>query len=425
MPYLRRHMKNMLWMLVILVISVGSLLGYLNMIDNLQNEWNDTSFAEIHSERILVEDDKVATTTELFDTDTDSVYTCSASQLAIIEKQLPREECLQFRDKPFKRGGLCSFSYATRCPEAKWLHDYYTETKATGHRQAIYVGCNKAMDAVNTMRMLSMNASYDKDLWRDAFFNGKPVGDGGNCNQAFDANFDIPSNMPEANVDVYCVEAMPGTAKELFRTTDAMDYKSSLHVVNAAMSYADGTALFPNANVGTEGQGMADCNARDGKKAAHCTEVPMYKLDTYVKEHVVTKNSSAIDFLSIDVEGYDGAVLAGAGDSLANVLYLEFEYNWKGAWKQQTLSGVLRDLHAKDFVCYWAGTAGNLWRLTDCWLDYFDIHVWSNVACVKKSHTDLLRRMEAYFAATLAAGDAIRYDNQTAARTDGRITAIA
>jgi FkbM family methyltransferase len=346
------------------------------------------------------------------------IEACSASQLEIIQKQLPSEQCLHLQEHD------CSFSYATRCSESTWLYEYYRETKTTRQpRQAIYVGCNKAMDAVNTMRMLSMNATYDKIQWKDAFFNSGPA-DGGVCGQSFDPNFEIPQDMIPTQVHVHCIEAMPATARELARTAGSLNYGSSLHVVHAAMSSVDGTIMFPDFAMGTEYLGIGDCTLReDGTPARECVEVPQYKLDTYVKNHVDT--TFPIDILSIDVEGYDPAVLAGANETLSKVSYLEFEHHNKGAWLQKSLGSVVQELHEQDFVCYWAGRAGNLWRLTDCWLDYFNTKVWSNVACVKRKNTDLLRRMEAYFMATLAAGDAIQYLNASLLNTDGRIGAVA
>ena len=171
---------------------------------------------------------------------------------------------------------------------------------------------------------------------------------------------------------------------------------------NAAMASVDGVALFPNVEekVGVEGMGLADCK----KKQDHCKEVPLYKLDTYLKE------IGPIDFISIDVEGYDFDVLLGANETLPRVRYLEFEYNWKGSWGKQKLSDATSFFKSHGFTCYWAGTEGHIWRITDCWLDYYDLHFWSNVACVNLNDPviePMARRMEQLFQETLAAGKSI------------------
>jgi hypothetical protein len=132
-----------------------------------------------------------------------------------------------------------------------------------------------------------------------------------------------------------------------------------------------------------------------------------------------------IDFLSIDVEGYDYEVLLGAPLTLKRTKYLEFEYNWKGPWATYQLSQIIDRLQTEHRLwCYWAGAHGNLWRITDCWLSHYDTKFWSNVACVNARLPEaapLAQRMEERFAHTLAAADAIRYDAETTSRTSGRV----
>ena len=42
------------------------------------------------------------------------------------------------------------------------------------------------------------------------------------------------------------------------------------------------------------------------------------------------------------------------------------------------------------FDCFWAGNAGQLWRLTGCWHDsYYADRQWSNVACANRRDTAL------------------------------------
>jgi hypothetical protein len=118
-------------------------------------------------------------------------------------------------------------------------------------------------------------------------------------------------------------------------------------------------------------------------------------LDTYTHEN----NIGTVDFLSIDVEGYDWPVIQGGTATLQGVRYLEFEYHAKGVWGKQTtkLSEVVQHLKQAGFVCYWAGQH-KLWRITDCWLEEYNRKkCWSNVACVPASHLDLANRMEELF----------------------------
>jgi hypothetical protein len=55
-----------------------------------------------------------------------------------------------------------------------------------------------------------------------------------------------------------------------------------------------------------------------------CKRIKQYKFDT---SQFVLPTSQPIDFLSIDVEGFDWDVLLGANRTLDEVNYLEFGYN--------------------------------------------------------------------------------------------------
>jgi hypothetical protein len=68
-----------------------------------------------------------------------------------------------------------------------WLEDLYRQSRDDHHNTnnsnnksgnndepykliATYMGCNKAIDAVNTLRMISSDTVSDKDVWRDRLF---------------------------------------------------------------------------------------------------------------------------------------------------------------------------------------------------------------------------------------------------------------
>jgi hypothetical protein len=101
---------------------------------------------------------------------------CTPNQLDTIAYQLPAETCSATQKRPWTN--KCSFSYASQCPKSDWLTDYYTAVHTTSSNQqhapprriAFSVGCNKGMDAVNTLRMLSADTGIDKDAWKQAFF---------------------------------------------------------------------------------------------------------------------------------------------------------------------------------------------------------------------------------------------------------------
>jgi hypothetical protein len=177
--------------------------------------------------------------------------------------------------------------------------------------------------------------------------------------------------------------------------------------------------------VGVENQGLSDCK---GKHAAKCKPVQQFTLDSLVDTFVVknsnnTHDNNIIDMISVDVEGFDWPVLLAGAISLRRTRYVELEYNWKGAWVQHKLSEMIETMKERGFACYWAGDAGHLWRITDCWLPHYDLKFWSNVACVNVLLPDtvtptLAARMEATFLDTVAAGNTLKYNRPMGRKND-------
>jgi FkbM family methyltransferase len=310
-----------------------------------------------------------------------------------------------------------TIKWSTNCPDSTWIEDRTRNNGAAAsakdlpilfepnHNQrtplSIFCGCNKGMDAVNTLRMLSLNPKIDKEVWLDAF----RIIDGSACQQHLTPQFPIPPQQQQQQQTprpaiVYCIEAMPSTFTVLNRTVKQLEWQDSLKVHHAAIADSDGETLFPNAMVGTEHLGMDACSNKRWRK--ECESVPQYKLDTFVQKFV-NATDPIIDILSVDVEGFDWPVLLGATKTLQSTKYLEFEYHKVGAWKQYNLSTAILSLHQQGFVCYWAGRGGKLWRITDCWMDYYDVaKQWSNVACVNLALAPTLAmRMEGVFLKTL------------------------
>jgi FkbM family methyltransferase len=362
--------------------------------------------------------------------------TCTHHQLETIGYQLPAGECQAKFTHPW--ANKCSFSYATRCPGSYWLNDYYTALHAQQQKQqqksrqlaplrtALSVGCNKGMDAVNTLRMLSGDLTIDKDTWRGTFFVGNNSNSGtkqqfqaGHCQQEFDDQFNVPVTTAPMKAAVYCIEAMPVTAAKLTETAKQLQWNNRFHVIHAAVGAVDKeSVLFPDLDkVGVEGQGLSDCG---GKRAKNCKPVQQFTLDSLVETFVVKNNNThdndndIIDMISVDVEGFDWPVLLAGAIALRRTRYVELEYNWKGAWAQHKLSEIIETMKERGFACYWAGEGGHLWRITDCWLPHYDLKFWSNVACVNVLLPDtvtpsLAERMEATFLDTVAAGNTLQY----------------
>jgi len=331
---------------------------------------------------------------------------------------------------------------------------------------AISVGCNKGFDALNTLRMGTYDSSLSKRRWKRAMEHDGQKLHNAVCQQDQTKQFEVPTTNRRDNKlvirgEMHCFEAMPQTASRLAHTAEQLGYdKKGFRVIHAAVSKKIGTALFETYetkeknNIGVENKGLGNClrmNEKNQKK--YCSEVRVLTLREYVNEHMDNSNNArmkqsttgttqqsteqkrTIHHLSIDVEGYDADVLLGAGTDLLNrVEYLEFEYNWMGSWTHQHLYDVVSYLDGSgkiyeaandgesetdsdsdarlSFTCYWAGQK-RLWRITGCWMRYYDIHTWANVACVNRRLVPkLAANMEAVFRTTLSEsyeGEGYRY----------------
>jgi FkbM family methyltransferase len=337
---------------------------------------------------------------------------CTSEQLATIQRMLPDRKTLRL---------------STNCPDALWLEDPipFTMITTTSRKAdspsrktpptAIFAGCNKALDAVNTLRMFSFNPEFDKPRWGSAM----GIRDSA-CGQHTSPQYVLFNDTKTKTVQqprpreakVYCIEAMPSTFTKLDRIVKELGWQKSLQVFHAAVSDREDppTILFPNAKVGTEYLGIQGCSSNKNNNTTtkkqrnnkHCQEVPQMTLDSFVRTHKIPE----IDFLSVDVEGNDWPVLLGALNwTLPKVKYLEFEYHKVGRWKDIPLQPAIDTLQRAGggFICYWAGRMGKLWRITDCWMDHYDEwKEWSNVACVqRKLAPTLAARMEARFLKTL------------------------
>ena len=239
--------------------------------------------------------------------------------------------------------------------------------------------------------MGSGNPDFDKRLWNDTITQqGKLSLHRDVCNEVSRPQFDLPmktqnttssaSSSTSMLSQVHCIEAMPTTARgkeiyvegaihlfsyslwspslnySMFNTNTALQraahetkYDTMGFIVShAALAKEDGFVSFPaNAKVGVENKGISNTNCdggdnddNEGLDSTNCINVTKYSLDSYMEKFVPT--NVPINYLSVDVEGWDFEVLLGGKrNSLARVQYLEFEYNWVSSFMRLCLC-VLR-----------------------------------------------------------------------------------
>lgn len=201
---------------------------------------------------------------------------------------------------------------------------------------------------------------------------------------------------------------MPSTAGRLKAAAINLGWEDNFLVTEAAIANRIGEAYFTSFDdmIGQENKGLGNTcgNTSDpiSLEQHRCKKVQVYTLDHYMENVAKKKTVGLIDHLSIDVEGFDFDVMLGGQQSISRTKYLEFEYNWMGSWSGQKLMDAIKMLDGHGFTCYFAGVK-RLWRIDEsCWLDHFDWHVWSNVACAHRVlFPEVARNMEQIFLNTL------------------------
>jgi hypothetical protein len=293
---------------------------------------------------------------------------CTAPQMATLKIQLQERGCLN--DKPYLQS--CSFTKATKgCHNPFWMRDHYGKTKLTQKFVAVQVGCTITQDIMmDALAIGSHKATYPAKV-----ANWQTSG-GAKCKLPA---FVVGASTTEQPAQVVCLQENPAISadlKSMIKTLGLTD--SEFTIVTAEMSSLPGAAG---------------------------NEVPLSTLDRTLAVKFPDQ-TQPIHYLNIEVDGRESEILMGSSHTMNRVRYLEFGYHWVGNWANANLKSLVESQLAQKygFVCYWHGSDGNLWRITDCWQAHYDFHSWSYIACVSSKHADakpILNKMEEQFAATL------------------------
>ena len=147
-------------------------------------------------------------------------------------------------------------------------------------------------------------------------------------------------------------------------------------------------------------------------------------LDTIIEQKLAKTKNEPIHYVDISrsTEALDYSFLMEMISStyIRNIRFLHFEYNNKGDWAvaSHTLIKLLSALRKNGLVCYWSGgdnTQYSLWRITDCFLDFYNYKHYSRIQCVSVIHDDvkvLSERMEKQFLDTLLKGPTHTFGDQ-------------
>jgi hypothetical protein len=351
---------------------------------------------------------------------------CTPEQLSVLAAQLSPEGCIARQHTPWMHKE-CPFSHKTLCGTANphWFYDFVHEHSSSdddGFR-GILVGCNKGYEAVELLRIVSPsseNKAFDLQTWKTEFSRGL-------SDDEFDGGIGCPADEKATSntgintekVHVYCIDGLPKTVAQLKKTKEALGYGDELIVtqlVVGAYHMTEGIKVRSTDKIGDMGVGHYHWNKVCKKHPETCETVEESTIDTFVKSQSALKATASdkdtglntaplIHYMSITAEGSDFEILQGAARNLGRIQYIAFSYHYHWRWGEKNFKELIYRLKKKGFVCYFTGSDGqDMWRVTDCWQEHYDIKFPASVGCVNANipaAEPLLDKMEAMFLQTL------------------------
>ena len=150
-----------------------------------------------------------------------------------------------------------------------------------------------------------------------------------------------------------------------------------------AVSDFNGTAQFVKRPAGDELGSLTEGGGGD------TVTVPVVTVDGFVAQFVDPQERFILDWVSIDTEGYDSAVLDGAVRTLPFTRVVSFEYHEIGQWRSRQLRTYVEKLDAQfGFDCYLEYDRWLVRLNGGCWVPSYEFHQWSNVVCANRRDKD-------------------------------------
>ena len=219
----------------------------------------------------------------------------------------------------------------------------------------ISIGCNSHR-AIHHLKLATGDDRWNVTRWNTALNRDTNHSKVNTCSSLYqdDATLEEESMERQRRGEFVCVEP---------------DYKSfhNQQSVSKSIGYKElGLKIKYDANYAPKGNGTDSILKNKSQTSFHLNKISKRRI------HV----------LRIDIQGYEADILYNiSSDVLRNVEYIEFGYHWSATWQNYHLYDVIDMLRRLHFNCYWAGD-DRLWKITGCWMAYFDIKTWANIACV-------------------------------------------
>jgi len=281
---------------------------------------------------------------------------CTTEQMAAIRKQI-NPASIDCTESVYQQN--CPVTIATKYFNPTWLTTYYAKSDIPVNSfLAVTVGCNDGVEAVNTLRMGTMDPTVDVTAWKTAVGNK-----GGGTDQVA-----IPQgSAPRRNGKVYCVEEKPEKVDAITKAIGSTSYASKgMNVLNYEFTATN-------------------------------------TLDSFVEKNLASDGN--LNYLQLETDKvFD--IISGGKKALNRTEYVIYVMDWKGSWSSygRNTKVVTTLLDKLGFTCYWAGV-GKLWRITSCMFrEYGEAYkYWSHVACANRDIAPLLvAEMENVFDSTIS-----------------------
>jgi len=300
---------------------------------------------------------------------------CTDAQLSIVKKQLREDPRGRIWHSGITLATVRSkFAYNPKLMREFYASDNFNFGTKTHSFYAVFIRWKKNFAPIDSLAIGSRNPKFDIDQWKSKL------------------GLDEKQALSPVAID-YAAGARP--AKAL-----VVEYEDQTPV-----------SLEKKENLKTE------FGYSDNELALLKIEKKQLKHKSFLSDIISLKKPSTtgevdptqpIHFLDISgTNGVDPDILQNLMPIMDQVRYLHFEYNKDNSWEFTKLSSLLEALKAKGLVCYFAGKKEidyALWRVTDCFLDYYDWRHWAWLDCVNVEHEDvseLASRMEQKFLETL------------------------
>lgn len=284
------------------------------------------------------------------------------------------------------------------CEEADWVSEWRKNVSQVNFT-CVQIGCNKADDAVDMLRLFTKNEAVTQAKWKKQLvdFHEK----WSSCTNGADS--ELARDLPEiGSYEHHCIEPMSdnfiGTSKAAKALGwDALGLKLSQYAVTSLARPS--TVKFPRGKFqGAEAFGIDNdgLSLHKGSWFTSDSEVSYENIQTITVDDFIQQNGildrGGLDVLIIDTEENDPRVLIGATKTLLLLKpsYVVFEYSYNNqhhrtAWFRFLLQDVVDLLDSMEYECYILGKK-MLWRITAC-MDpsyegsYMNTNMVRNVGC--------------------------------------------